>query len=85
MYTVLKGKTDEDLLKEYDKQWKNHKILVYWMRKIFNYLVSLNDSGSLLSEERQHGRPLLDRNQVIQRRGIDHNSLGVYKDPNSTD
>jgi hypothetical protein len=81
---VLKGKTDEDLLKEYDKQWKNHKILVYWMRKIFNYLVSKNNSGSVLPEEWKHGRALPDRNQVIQRRGIDHNSLGVHKDPNST-
>lgn len=26
------------MLKEFVRQWDNHKMLVYWMRKIFNYL-----------------------------------------------
>ena len=37
----LKKKKEEVLLKDYVKEWKDYTILVHFMRKMFNYLVSI--------------------------------------------
>jgi len=34
----LRNTHDEFFLKKLVKRWKNHKLMVKWMRKIFNYL-----------------------------------------------
>ena len=36
----LKKKKDDVLLKDFVKEWKDYTILVHYMRKMFNYLVS---------------------------------------------
>ena len=35
---VLKDKNEENLLKDYIKEWKDYTILVHFMRKMFSYL-----------------------------------------------
>ena len=58
----LKKKKEDLLLKDFVKEWKDYTILVHYMRKMFNYLVSLDNRsfdfiflpiilGSLLSKE----------------------------------
>ena len=37
----LKKKKDSVLLRDFVKEWKDYTILVHYMRKMFNYLVSL--------------------------------------------
>lgn len=37
---ALEGKEEEVLLQVYIKEWKDYTILVHFMRKMFNYLVS---------------------------------------------
>ena len=39
--TELDNKNDELLLKIYIKEWKAYTILVHFMRKMFNYLVTI--------------------------------------------
>ena len=55
---VLRDKHDEGLLKELLSRWNNHKIMVRWLSRFFNYLDryyiqrhnlhSLNDVGLLV-------------------------------------
>lgn len=40
----LRKKKEEVLLKDYVKEWKDYTILVHFMRKMFNYLVSNKSS-----------------------------------------
>ncbi len=35
---ALKDKKDEYLLKELLKRWDNHKVMVRWLSRFFNYL-----------------------------------------------
>jgi hypothetical protein len=54
----LKKKKEEVLLKDYVKEWKDYTILVHFMRKMFNYLVShigvYFTVGQILFEELQY-------------------------------
>ena len=38
---AIRAKHGEDMLKEFAKRWKNHKLLVRQMWKLFVYLVSI--------------------------------------------
>ena len=38
----LKKKKEDVLLRDFVKEWKDYTILVHYMRKMFNYLVSTN-------------------------------------------
>ena len=38
MLSSIKNKRGEDLIKQYLRQWNNYKILVHWLRRIFDYL-----------------------------------------------
>ena len=35
---ALRDKTDEFLLKELLRRWDNHKVMVRWLSRFFNYL-----------------------------------------------
>lgn len=57
----LKKKKEDVLLRDFVKEWKDYTILVHYMRKMFNYLVSENSIklmnfylGSLLFKKQQH-------------------------------
>ena len=53
----LQKKKDEVLLRDFVKEWKDYTILVHYMRKMFNYLVSLffmMALGPLLPEKLLH-------------------------------
>ena len=68
-FKSLKGM---DLLQDYVRQWKNYTILVHFMRKMFNYLVSYRSRlkcvflGQVLPEEQQPSTPGLDCDVVLQ-------------------
>lgn len=38
VYKDIMSRRGPDLLKNFSRRWENHKILVYWMQKIFYYL-----------------------------------------------
>lgn len=38
----LKKKKEDVLIRDFVKEWKDYTILVHYMRKMFNYLVSYN-------------------------------------------
>lgn len=44
----LKKKKEDVLLRDFVKEWKDYTILVHYMRKMFNYLVSLKTRCNLM-------------------------------------
>ena len=40
----IEGKDVHVLIKEFVRQWKDYTILVHYLRKMFNYLVSISDT-----------------------------------------